>query len=218
MITTEITLASEKKRELLKCSSQHLTTYCKGISNSITSIREALDTPTPIQLSELNRENPNVIRAILIKFIQGSLAFFSFKPDDMSVPQIEMIVNSIMSKYFYFRIEDVCLCFKKAREDSSYRRFYGRVDGSVFLDWFAQYDKERENVLQSHPSNNQSYTDLSRGVSALTEDDLLAMIAGGDLYANQMLQAKRLVEGLFNRDKGVLKNYQYNRKHRFDKK
>jgi hypothetical protein len=132
--------------------------------------------------------------------------------------QIEMIVNSIMSKYFYFRIEDVCLCFKKAREDSSYRRFYGRVDGSVFLDWFAQYDKERENVLQSHPSNNQSYTDLSRGVSALTEDDLLAMIAGGDLYANQMLQAKRLIEGLFNRDKGVSKNYQYNRKHRFDKK
>ena len=52
----------------------------------------------------------------------------------------------------------------------------------------------------------------------MTEDDLLAMIAGGDLYANQMLQAKRLVEGLFNRDKGVLKNYQYNRKHRFDKK
>lgn len=218
MIITEITLASEKKRELLKASLPQLTLYCKNISRSITTIREAIDTECPIQLSELNREAPNHIRAILIKFIEGTLAFFSFSPDAMSVPQIEMIVSSIMSKYFYFRIEDVCLCFKKGREDSTYRRFYGKVDGSVFLDWFAKYDKERENVLQSHPSNNQSYTDLSRGVSALTEDDLLAMIAGGDLYANQMLQAKRLVEGLFNRDKGVLKNYQYNRKHRFDKK
>lgn len=218
MITTEITLVSEKKRELLKASLPQLTLYCKNISRSITTIREAIDTECPIQLSELNREAPNHIRAILIKFIEGTLAFFSFPPDAMSVPQIEMIVSSIMSKYFYFRIEDVCLCFKKGREDSTYRRFYGKVDGSVFLDWFAKYDKERENVLQSHPSNNQSYTDLSRGVSALTEDDLLAMIAGGDLYANQMLQAKRLVEGLFNRDKGVLKNYQYNRKHRFDKK
>jgi hypothetical protein len=193
--------------------------YCRDISNSITSIREALDTPTPIQLSELNRENPNVIKAILIKFIQGSLAFFSFKPGDMSVPQIEMIVNSIMSKYFYFRIEDVCLCFKKAREDSSYRRFYGRVDGSVFLDWFAKYDKERESVLQSHPSNNQTIPLISQGIPwEQYKEDLERRIAEGDEEAKKNLEAMESVRRRFEEDKGQLHAYRYNRKHRFDPK
>ena len=218
MITTEITLASEKKREVIAAFSSSPMQFCKNISNRITSIKEVLDNETPIQLSELKRKSPAQLSAVLIKFIEGTIDWFGYKKDDMPDSRIGMLINSIMEKYYYFTIEDVCLCFKRGRENESYDKFYGRLDCSVFLKWFAQYDKERENVLQSHPSNNQSYTDLSRGVSALTEDDLLAMIAGGDLYANQVLQAKRLIEGLFNRDKGVLKNYQYNRKHRFDKK
>lgn len=196
-----------------------MTTYCRGISNSITSIREALDTPTPIQLSELNRENPTVIRAILIKFIEGTLAFFSFPPDAMSVPQIEMIVSSIMSKYFYLRLEDVCLCFKKGREDSTYRRFYGKVDGSVFLDWFAKYDKERENVLQSHPSNNQAVPNIMQGVPwDEYREELVIRVECGDMYANKQLQQMESVRRRFEADKGKLFAYQYNRKHRFDKK
>jgi hypothetical protein len=192
--------------------------FCKNISNRITSIKEVLDNETPIQLSELKRKSPAQLSAVLIKFIEGTIDWFGYKKDDMPDSRIGMLINSIMEKYYYFTIEDVCLCFKRGRENDNYDKFYGRLDCSIFLKWFAKYDKERENELQSHPSNNQSYIDLSRGVSALSEDDLLAMIAGGDLYANQMLQAKRLIEGLFNRDKGVLKNYQYNRKHRFDKK
>ena len=201
----------------MKASLPQLTLYCKGISNSITSIREALDTPTPIQLSELNRENPNAIKAILIKFIEGTLAFFSFKPGDMSVQQIEMIVSSIMSKYFYLRLEDVCLCFKKGREDSSYRRFYGKVDGSVFLDWFAKYDKERENVLQSHPSNNQSVTNLMQGVPwEEYKRDLEERVANGDEKAKEHLEHMESVKRKMEEGLGAYRNYQYNRKHRFD--
>ena len=219
MITTEITLASEKKRELLKASLPQLTLYCKNISRSITTIREAIDTECPIQLSELNREAPNHIRAILIKFIEGTLAFFSFPPDAMSVPQIEMIVSSIMSKYFYLRLEDVCLCFKKGREDSTYRRFYGKVDGSVFLDWFAKYDKEREIVLQSHPSNNQAAPNLMQGVPwDEYREELIIRVECGDMYANEQLQQMESVRRRFEADKGKLFAYQYNRKHRFDKK
>ena len=48
--------------------------------------------------------------------------------------------------------------------DSSYRKFYGRLDGSVFLDWFAKYDKEREAALQSHPSNNQKIDSFMESV------------------------------------------------------
>lgn len=135
----------------------------------------------------------------------------------MSVPQIEMIVNSIMSKYFYLRLEDVCLCFKKGREDSTYRRFYGKVDGSVFLDWFAKYDKERENVLQSHPSNNQAIPNLMQGVPwEEYKEDLEIRVACGDMYANEQLQRMESVRRRFEADKGKLFAYKYNRKHRFD--
>lgn len=191
--------------------------FCRNISNSITSIKEVLDSECPIQLSELKRKSPNQIRAVLIKFIEGSLEFFSFKRTDMSQQQIVMIVDGIMNKYFYLTIEDVCLCFKKAREDSSYRRFYGRVDGSVFMDWFAKYDKERENVLQSHPSNNVAHVDLTNGVPWEDyEEEMLARAAGGDLYAGAQYRQMHSVQQLFQKNMGAYKNYQYNRKHRFD--
>lgn len=191
--------------------------YCKNISNNITTIRQALDTENPIQLSEWKREAPDQIRAVLIKFIEGSLEYFSFKRTDMSPQQIVMIVNDIMEKYYYFRLEDVCLCFKKGRIDSGYRKFYGRVDGSVFLEWFAKYDKERENVVQSHPSNNLSPIDLSNGVPfEQYEEDMLARMAGGDLYANEQYMQMKSVQQLFAMNMGAYKNYQYNRKHRFD--
>ena len=191
--------------------------FCRNISNNITTIRQALDAEVPIQLSELKRESPDQIRAVLIKFIEGSLEYFSFKRTDMSPSQIVMIVNDIMEKYYYFRLEDVCLCFKKGRIDSNYRKFYGRVDGSVFLDWFAMYDKERENAVQSHPSNYVTPVDLSNGVPfEQYEEDMLARIAGGDLYANEQYMQMKSVQQLFAMNMGAYKNYQYNRKHRFD--
>lgn len=191
--------------------------FCRNISNNITTIRQALDAEVPIQLSELKRESPDQIRAVLIKFIEDSLEYFSFKRTDMSPSQIVMIVNDIMEKYYYFRLEDVCLCFKKGRIDSNYRKFYGRVDGSVFLDWFAMYDKERESAVQSHPSNNVAPVDLSNGVPfEQYEEDMLARIAGGDLYANEQYMQMKSVQRLFAMNMGAYKNYQYNRKHRFD--
>lgn len=191
--------------------------YCRNISNSITSIREALDVETPIQLSEWKREAPEEIRAVMVKFIEGTLEYFSFKRSDMSPSQIVMIVNDIIEKYYYLRLEDVCLCFKKGRIDSNYRKFYGRVDGSVFLEWFAKYDKERENIVQSHPSNNIAPVDLSNGVPWEDyEEEMLARIAGGDLYANEQYQRMTSVQRMFQANIGVYRNYQYNRKHRFD--
>ena len=131
--------------------------------------------------------------------------------------QIVMIVNDIIEKYYYFRLEDVCLCFKKGRLDANYRKFYGRLDGSVFLEWFARYDKERENVLQSHPSNNQSVTNLMQGVPwEEYKRDLEERVANGDEKAKEYLENMESVKRKMEEGLGAYKNYQYNRKHRFD--
>lgn len=157
------------------------------------------------------------MRAVLIKFIEGTLMFFSFPKDAMPNAQIVMIVNDIIEKYYYFRLEDVALCFKKGRMDVNYRKFYGRLDGSVFLEWFAKYDKERENILQSHPSNNQSIPNVMQGVPwEEYREELIIRIECGDMYANEQLQKMESVQRMFSADKGKLFNYQYNRKHCFD--
>lgn len=176
-----------------------------------------METETPIQLSEWMRETPNEMRAVLIKFIEGTLEYFSFKKNDMSSGQIMTIVNDIIEKYYYFRLEDICLCFKKGRIDSSYRKFYGRVDGSVFLDWFAKYDKEREGVLDSHPSNYTATVDLSNGVPWDDyEAEMKQRMDKGDEKAKEQYESMLNVKQMFERDAGVYSNYQYNRKHRFD--
>lgn len=191
--------------------------YSKNISNSISTIKQALDVENPIQLSEWMVEAPNQMRAVLIKFIEGTLMFFSFPKDAMPNQQIVMIVNDILEKYYYFRLEDVCLCFKKGRMDSSYRKFYGRLDGSVFLDWFAKYDKEREGVLQSHPSNNQKVDDFINAIPyEKYREMMLKQTEEGDETALESLKKMENVKRMFDENMGVYKNYQYNRKHRLD--
>ena len=170
-----------------------------------------------IQLSEWMREAPNQMRAVLIKFIEGTLMFFSFPKDSMPNQQIVMIVNDIIEKYYYFRLEDVCLCFKKGRMDSSYRKFYGRLDGSVFLDWFAKYDKEREAALQSHPSNNQKIDSFIESVPYdKYREMMLKKAEEGDEKAMEHLEKMESVKKMFEDNMGTFINYQYNRKHRFD--
>lgn len=193
--------------------------YTKNISNTVSTIRQAIDVEHPIQLSEWNRLAPNEMRAVLIRFIEGTLMFFSFSKDAMPNAQIVMIVNDIIEKYYYFRLEDVALCFKKGRVDANYRKFYGRLDGSVFLEWFAKYDKERESVLQSHPSNNQTIPLISQGIPwEQYKEDLERRIAEGDEEAKKNLEAMESVRRRFEEDKGQLHAYRYNRKHRFDPK
>ena len=219
MITTEITLVSEKKREVIVAFSSSPMQFCRNISNRITSIKEVLDNDTPIQLSELKRTSPAQLSAVLIKFIEGTIDWFGYKKDDMPDSRIEMLINSIMEKYFYFTIEDVCLCFKRGRENDSYDKFYGRLDCSVFLKWFAKYDKERENELQSHPSNNQTIPNIMQGVPwDEYREELIIRVECGDMYANEQLQAMESVRRKFESDRGKLFAYRYNQKHKFDDK
>ena len=85
---------------MVKAFSNSPMSICRNISNNITSIRQAIDTEAPIQLSEWKNLAPNEVRAVLIKFIEGTLEYFSFKRTDMSSQQIIMIVNDIMCEHF----------------------------------------------------------------------------------------------------------------------
>lgn len=132
--------------------------------------------------------------------------------------QVASIVNSILDKYYYFRIEDVCLCFKRARENSSYGGFYGKIDGSVIMSWFATYDRERDDVI--HSLNDVKVNcNTSENISREEYKDILfAKMAGGDLYANADYMKMCEVNKIFFNKRFEIGNYKYNRLHKFDNK
>lgn len=210
---TEITITG---KEIAVLSSKQLIAICRKISNEITSIKQAINAP-PIQLSQWRAANQDCIKAVIVKFIEGTLLFYGRNRDDMNDYQVASIVNSILDKYYYFRIEDVCLCFKRARENSAYGGFYGRIDGSVIMSWFATYDKERDDAIHSIGEYKIEY-DTSESVSREEyKEILLAKIAGGDLYANADYMRMSEVDRFFFDKRIEVGNYKYNRKHKFDK-
>lgn len=146
------------------------------------------------------------------------LYYYGRTKEDMNDIQVKMVVDDIIEKYYYFRIEDVCLCFKKARQDSKYRQFYGRIDGSVIMSWFATYDKERDEVLQSIPDET---TAVYSGEEISREeymDICLAKAAGGDIDAYKLLIMAEITERAFSKLTSSYNNYKYNQKHRYDTK
>jgi hypothetical protein len=219
MITTEITLASEKKREIVRAFSTSPIKCIERLWGEVTSVKQALEPDCPIQLSELNRTSPNQIRAAIIKLIERSLIYAGFDPKTMNNDQLVMVVNDIIESYPHYRLEDVIMVFKKGRREESYPQFYGRIDCRVFLSWFKVYDRERNSVIESLPSNNMKPTDLTQGIPwEQYREDLMAMIAGGDLYANEYLRSMESVQRRFAADRGKLFAYRYNQKHKFDDK
>lgn len=219
MITTEITLASQKKQEAVKAFSTSPIGCIEKLWGQVSSVRQALEPDCPIQLSELNRTSPNQIRAAIIKLIERSLIYAGFDPKTMNNDQLVMVVNDIIESYPHYRLEDVIMVFKKGRREESYPQFYGRIDCRVFLSWFKVYDRERSSVIESLPSNNMKPIDLTNGIPwEQYREDLMAMIAGGDLYANENLRAMESVQRRFAADRGKLFAYRYNQKHKFDDK
>ena len=109
-------ITTKEKSEIVQTFLTSPTAYCKGISSSIISIKEAINAP-PIQLSEWKRINYDVIQSLIISFIHGMLRYFGRKKTDMDSFLVKNLVDDILTKYYYFRIEDVCLCFKIARMD-----------------------------------------------------------------------------------------------------
>lgn len=219
MITTEITLASQKKQEVVKAFSTSPIGCIEKLWGQVSSVRQALEPDCPIQLSELNRTSPNQIRAAIIKLIERSLIYAGFNPKAMNNDQLVMVVNDIIESYPHYRLEDVIMVFKKGRREADYPQFYGRIDCRIFLAWFKVYDKERSSVIESLPSNNMKPVDLTQGVPwEQYREDLEKRVAEGDENAKGYLEAMESVRKRFEGDKGILAVYRYNQKHKFDDK
>lgn len=194
--------------------------YYRMVDRKIFSIKDALTEPS-ISLSVLRSECPEKIEGLIVKCVQAMLMYYGFDPKiekTVSDYQVHTLAQDILCKYYYMNFSDLCACFKRARQNPErYGKFYGKFDASVVMGWFGIYDKERDEILQSLPPDKAKAVYSGQEMSRDEYIECLeAMVAGGDLYANEWLMKVGMFERLMFNNKGKYVVYQYNRKHRLD--
>jgi len=194
--------------------------YYRAVDRDCLSIKDALTIPS-LPLSLLRKECPEKIEGLIVKCVQAMLMYYGFDPKTektVSGYQVHTLAQDILSKYYYFNFSDLCVCFKRARQNPGlYEKFYGKFDASVVMRWFAVYDGERDEILQSLPPDKAKVVHTGQEMNRDEYIECLeAMVAGGDLYANEWLIKVGMFERLMFNNKGKYVVYQYNRKHRLD--
>lgn len=158
------------------------------------------------------------VKAILVKFIEGMLRYFGFNPhgdasvDDM---QVNTLCNDILEKFHYLTIEEVCLCFKKARQNPlKYGKFYGKFDASVVMNWFNMYDSERSEIVEGIPSYQTSKTEDS-----ISREDYILFLQSCQLAGDLTVQSSLdMIEETHKILTQGYQAYKYQREHKFDKR
>lgn len=59
---------------------------------------------------------------------------------NMTNPQISITAELIVARFWYFKIEDVKCCFRRAMMRE---KLFDRLDGNIIIGWLQEYDDER---------------------------------------------------------------------------
>lgn len=119
-----------------------LPAQIKAISYGLT--KELAFSSSQVQLSGHNAKNPAELEmciAILITKLSDSL-HTSIR---MSMSQIALCVEDIISEYWYLKLEEVALILNNARK----RKTFNRLDQSVIFECFDEYVRDRQSVVEA---------------------------------------------------------------------
>lgn len=78
---------------------------------------------------------------------------FFYVGKNLSNPQVTITAELIMSQYWYFKIEDIKLCLRRAMFKE---KLFDRLDGNIILGWFSEYDAERTEEAMRISDNQES--------------------------------------------------------------
>lgn len=92
---------------------------------------------------------------------------------NLSNTQITITAELIMSQYWYFKIEDIKLCLRRAMFKE---KLFDRLDGNIILGWFMEYDAERteETMRISDQHETQQANELTDNIDAVSFEDYVA--------------------------------------------
>lgn len=155
-------------------------------------------------------------RAAVVYLLADALEFFNAS-DTMSDIQVAMTVDLIIEEYPYMKTDDIKLCFKNAMK-MKYGQLYNRIDGSIIMSWFREYNKERCAVADNQSWNDSKHhrAEESKPTDGLFYEDYINEMKeraeNGDESAITALKASNdissfLVKKRFEKKKMELQNF-----------
>lgn len=99
-----------------------------------------LEQPNLAQLQLLIPKHGDMAVKLIIMHALKEVRDFFNVGKNLSNTQVTITAELIMSQYWYFKIEDIKLCLRRAMFKE---KLFDRLDGNIILGWFMEYDAER---------------------------------------------------------------------------
>lgn len=97
-------------------------------------------------MAELKKEfganGSNAVKAIVLLALKELADFFNVGKN-MSRSQMSLTADLIAMRFWYFKVEDIKLCFRQAMLT---KKVYDRLDGNIIVGWLNEYDDERTEI------------------------------------------------------------------------
>lgn len=123
-----------------------------------------------MQLSSLRREQGDVaVEAIIAKLLNELCKYVS---NNLETADIAMYAKMIHKKYWYFKIDDLVLCFKNGM-NGDYGKIYGNLKFDTLADWFSKYDFSMSNFYEDKSKQYKETYDANRS----SEEKIVKFIA-----------------------------------------
>lgn len=153
--------------QLLQRLSVMLPSVRQAVSEWMTAYEQRWESlPVKTVSENILSEQPNIAQLQLLIPKHGDMAvkliimhalkevrdFFNVGKN-MTNPQITITAELIMSQYWYFKIEDIKLCLRRAMMREN---LFDRLDGNIILGWLREYDNERTEEAMRISENEES--------------------------------------------------------------
>ncbi|MEG0646936.1 MAG: DUF6633 family protein [Bacteroides sp.] len=143
----ELILLPQEERRLIALKTLP-DQYCKGLNPK--KVEDVFLSFEPSIGTIIKEFGETKARAAVVYLMADALEFFNAS-ETMSDTQVATTVDLIIEEYPYMKTDDIKLCFKNAMK-MKYGKIYNRIDGSIVMGWFREYNKERCAV-----ADNQSW-------------------------------------------------------------
>ena len=140
----------------------------------------AAKTPT---LAKIKKSASETEARALLYIALCELADFFNVGKNMSDTQIALTVDLILESFWYFKLEEIKYCFRRAMMRE---KLFDRLDGNIIIGWLREYDAERTEEAMSLSDAQAAHEDrVSSGAMSWAEyhDRLTSAAANGDAEA-----------------------------------
>lgn len=140
----------------------------KTVSENILS-----EQPNIAQLQLLIPKHGDMAVKLIIMHALKEVRDFFNVGKNLTNPQITITAELIMSQFWYFKIEDIKCCLRRAmlRE-----KLFDRLDGNIILGWLKEYDNERteEAMRISENEESRAVNEVKESPDTVSYEDYLA--------------------------------------------